>query len=75
MDGKGLGGKMTSSEALSIVSAIYALSFVAALLMMGLGFFWLIIAILTSIDLAFQGGFPFNMYDCLPTYVVVSQEH
>lgn len=60
IDGRGLGGT-ADVDAAGIVTAIYALSFVAALFMMGLGFFWLIIAVLTSIDLAANGGFPFNM--------------
>ncbi|KAL8287108.1 hypothetical protein RQP46_004114 [Phenoliferia psychrophenolica] len=57
IDGKGLGGSATD-----VTGAIYALSFLAALFMMGMGFFWLVIAIATSLDLARRpGGFPFNM--------------
>lgn len=45
----------------TIVLAIYALSFVGAFFMMGLGFFWLAIAIMSNIDLATKGHLSFNM--------------
>lgn len=44
-----------------ISAAISGGSLIAALFLWGFGFFWLVIAIGTVVDLALNGGFPFNM--------------
>lgn len=61
VEGAGLGGHFTAQEAAMMTTAIYGLSIVSALFMMGLGFFWLSIAISTCVDLATKKRLSFNM--------------
>lgn len=68
--GVGLGGGSLYSvaQAEMMTFAIYALSIIAALLMLGLGFFWLVIAFFTIFDMTVHGKIPFNMYVISPLF-------
>lgn len=58
----GLGGTYFDAvEQKMMVSAISGLSIIVALFLLGLGFFWLILAIATILDLVAKARLPFNM--------------
>jgi tellurite resistance protein TehA-like permease len=55
------GGALSIEEEKTIASAVYGVSLFIALIMWGLGLFWLAIAVGTVVHMAKKGGFPFNM--------------
>jgi tellurite resistance protein TehA-like permease len=56
------GGALSIEEEKTVSLAIYGLSLIVALMLWGLGLFWLIIAVGSVTHMAARkGGFPFNM--------------
>jgi tellurite resistance protein TehA-like permease len=55
------GGLLSVEEEKMIASAVYGVSLFVALVIWGMGVFWLAIAVATVLHMGIRGGFPFNM--------------